>query len=108
MSELFQRQVIFAHAGANGKNIIDVSGVAGLMVMIAPEQHFCRVAANGGNGVAERPYLAAFTIFPVWHVRSRDIKIIFLLGSCLAEPFMIGFKARYANEKQVCNSFKNF
>ena len=29
-------------------------------------------------------------------------------GSCLAEPFMIGFKARYANEKQVCNSFKNF
>ena len=30
------------------------------------------------------------------------------LGSCLAEPFMIGFKARYANEKQVCNSFKNF
>lgn len=34
--------------------------------------------------------------------------IVIKLGSCLAEPFMIGFKARYTNEKQVFNSFKNF
>ena len=33
---------------------------------------------------------------------------IFEKGSCLVEPFMIGSKARYINEKQVCNSFKNF
>ena len=43
-------------------------------------------------------------------VTPRETSMLLLkkLGSCLAEPFMIGFKARYANEKQVCNSFKNF
>lgn len=31
---------------------------------------------------------------------------IIVLGSCLAEPFMLNFKARCINEKRVCNSFK--
>ena len=39
---------------------------------------------------------------------SWSVGLLLNYGSCLAEPFMIGFKARYANEKQVCNSFKNF